>query len=72
MKTLNRKEAKVFANIKVIADVIGGNKYFCFADLADFDLDNTKEGLVVILGSLVAKGYLFGFNDLEKTYRLMK
>ena len=42
---LSKKETMVYGNIGVMADVIGGNKYFTFADLYDFDLDNTKDEL---------------------------
>ena len=36
---LSKKETMVYGNIEVMADVIGGNKYFTFAELYDFDLD---------------------------------
>ena len=46
---LSKKETMVYGNIEVMADVIGGNKYFTFAELYDFDLDNTKDELKEIL-----------------------
>lgn len=69
---LSKKETMVYCNIGVMADVIGGNKYFTFADLYDFDLDNTKDELKEILNSLTEKGYLKNFNDFDKTYRVLK
>lgn len=42
---LSKKETMVYGNIEVMADVIGGNKYFTFEDLYDFDLDNTRDEL---------------------------
>ena len=62
----------VYGNIGVIADVIGGNKYFTFTELQDFDLDNTKDELKEILNSLTEKGYLKSFHDFDKTYRVLK
>lgn len=55
-----------------MADVIGGNKYFTFAELYDFDLDNTKDELKEILNSLTEKGYLKSFHDFDETYRVLK
>lgn len=46
---LGKKETMVYGNIEVMADVIGGNKYFTFAELYDFDLDNIKDELKEIL-----------------------
>lgn len=62
----------VYGNIGVMADVIGGNKYFTFTELHDFDLDNTKDELKEILNSLTEKGYLKSFHDFDKTYRVLK
>lgn len=72
MNTLTKKEQRVFANIEVVSEEICCNRYFVFADLVDFDLDNNKDELGMILDSLVAKGYLKAFNDFDKTYRLLK
>lgn len=69
---LSKKETMVFGNIEVMADVIGGNKYFTFEDLYDFDLDNTRDELKEILNSLTEKGYLKSFNDFDITYRVLK
>lgn len=69
---LSKKETMVFGNIEVMADVIGGNKYFTFEDLDDFDLDNTRDELKEILNSLTEKGYLKSFNDFDITYRVLK
>lgn len=69
---LSKKETMVYGNIEVMADVIGGNKYFTFEDLYDFDLDNTKDELKEILNSLTEKGYLKSFNDFDETYRVLK
>ena len=49
---LSKKETMVYGNIEVMADVIGGNKYFTFTELYEFDLDNTKDELKEILNSL--------------------
>lgn len=69
---LSKKETMVYGNIEVMADVIGGNKYFTFEDLYDFDLDNTRDELKEILNSLTEKGYLKSFNDFDITYRVLK
>ena len=69
---LSKKETMVYGNIEVMADVIGGNKYFTFAALYDFDLDNTKDELKEILNSLTEKGYLKSFHDFDETYRVLK
>ena len=69
---LSKKETMVYGNIEVIADVIGGNKYFTFTELYEFDLDNTKDELKEILNSLTEKGYLKSFNDFYETYRVLK
>ncbi len=69
---LSKKETMVYGNIEVMADVIGGNKYFTFEDLYDFDLDNTRDELKEILNSLTEKSYLKSFNDFDKTYRVLK
>ena len=69
---LSKKETMVYGNIEVMADVIGGNKYFTFAELYDFDLDNTKDELREILKSLTEKGYLKSFHDFDETYRVLK
>ena len=69
---LSKKETMVYGNIGVMADVIGGNKYFTFAELYEFDLDNTKDELKEILNSLTEKGYLKSFHDFYETYRVLK
>ena len=69
---LSKKETMVYGNIEVMADVIGGNKYFTFTELYEFDLDNTKDELKEILNSLTEKGYLKGFHDFCETYRVLK
>lgn len=69
---LSKKETMVYGNIEVMADVIGGNKYFTFAELYSFDLDNTKDELKEILNSLTEKGYLKSFHDFDETYRVLK
>ena len=69
---LSKKETMVYGNIEVMADVIGGNKYFTFTELYEFDLDNTKDELKEILNSLTEKGYLKSFNDFYETYRVLK
>lgn len=69
---LSKKETMVYGNIEVMADVIDGNKYFTFAELYDFDLDNTKDELKEILNSLTEKGYLKSFHDFDETYRVLK
>ena len=69
---LSKKETMVYGNIEVMADVIGGNKYFTFDELYDFDLDNTKDELKEILNSLIEKGYLKSFHDFYETYRVLK
>lgn len=69
---LSKKETMVYGNIEVMADVIGGNKYFTFTELYEFDLDNTKDELKEILNSLTEKGYLKSFYDFYETYRVLK
>lgn len=48
----------VLGNIEEIAETIGNIKYFVFSELVDFDLDNSKEELKVIVEKLQRDGYL--------------
>lgn len=58
MATLTSREQLVLGNIEEIAETIGNIKYFVFSELVDFDLDNSKEELKVIVEKLQRDGYL--------------
>lgn len=58
MATLTSREQLVLGNIEEISETIGNIKYFVFSELVDFDLDNSKEELKVIVEKLQREGYL--------------
>lgn len=62
MATLTSREQLVLGNIEEIAETKGNMKYFLFSELVDFDLQNTKEELKVIVKKLQEEGYLDGYN----------